>query len=154
MRRFKILNLYIKGIYYFGIIFFIIACLVVSPDIFSGKLGMVKTIYFLMVIMFSITITIILYKYLMKMIVYIKIEGRWVQFYDLNKHTYEVSISEIKCITFKSNRYIFEIDGIKTLYAYRKIWLPFVEKEGVKHRGVLETDFIGVRIDEDYSSIV
>ena len=55
---------------------------------------------------------------------------------------------------FKSNRYIFEVDGIKTWYAYRKIWTPFVEKEGVKHKGVLETDFIGVRIDEDYSSII
>ena len=153
MRRFKMLYIFFKWCDYFAIVFLSICCLIIGSEIFSGKLESVKIICFLMIIIFDVILFVFLDRYSKKMIAYIKIEDRRVQFYNWNKRKHEVSMAQIERIIITGTRYLFVLKNGETLFAYRKIWKPFVEKDGVRHEDILRTDFIGVRIDEDFSRV-
>ena len=161
MRRFKRFYIFFKWIYYFGIAFLSICCLIVGSEILNGRMGMAETIWLFMSLIFYIVVIVGLARYYKKMIVYIKIEDGQVQIYDFYKRKHEVSMVQIERIIITGSRYLFVLKNGETLFAYRQIWKPFVEKDGVRHEDILRTghedilrtDFIGVRIDEDFSRV-
>ncbi|MBC5745892.1 hypothetical protein FMM74_020650 [Lachnospiraceae bacterium MD308] len=148
MKKFKWLRLNTKITYYSCIMFSLLVVWLEYPSILSGKIEIIETMWLLSTIMFANAIGTALYLYWMKLIAYIQIDGKIVKFYDLNKREYVVSFDEIKRVVYTSDKWVFEICRDKKFFAYRKIWRPYVKKDGIEHIDVLPTDFAGIRIDE------
>lgn len=153
MKKFKWMRFNLKSIYYSCILFSLLVILLTYPSMINGEIGTIKTICLLSIIAFSNIMGTVLYLYWMKLIVYIEIDGKTAIFYDLNKRKYFVSFNEIERVVFMADKWVFYICNHKKLFAYRIIWRPYVKKDGVEHKDVLPTDFVGVRMDEDYSHI-
>lgn len=89
-----------------------------------------------------------------RQIIYIEIKDKTAIFYDLGGRKYTVHFEEIERIILTSERWVFIISGKDKIFAYQKIWKPYVKNSGAEHKGILPTDFAGIRIDEDYSSLM
>lgn len=127
--------------------------LLTCTSMINGKIGTIKSICFLSILAVNNIMGTVLYLYWMKLIVYIEIDGKTASFYDLKKRKYFVSFNEIERVVFMTDKWVFYIRNRKKLFAYRIIWRPYVKKDGVEHKDILPTDFVGVRMDEDYSHI-
>ena len=148
MKKFKWLRINTKIIYFSCIIFSMLVIWLLYPSVISGEIEIAETMWLLGTIVFMNSVGATLYLYWIRLIVYIKIDEKTVSFYDLNKRGHIVSFDEIKRVVCTTDKWEFEICGDKKFYAHRKIWKPYVEKDGVVHIDVLPTDFVGVRIDE------
>lgn len=154
MKKFKWLRLNLKITYYFCIFFSLLIILMLYPSMLSGEIEVVDMVCVFGIIVAGNSLGMALYSYWMKIIVYIEIEGKTVKLYDLNKREYAISFNEIQRIIVTSDTWVFETYRYRKFFAYRKIWRPYVKKDGAVHKDILPTDFVGVRIDEDYSRII
>lgn len=101
-------------------------------------------------LLFVISVETAIYCYLKRMICYIDINDKMFYFVTLSK-VYRITQKDIASVHILSDKYIIKICDGTSLFAYRKIWLPYVKKDGVEHKGISIEDFMGIRVDEEQS---
>lgn len=145
----------LKCVYIFQLI---VSSLIIFGDVVSGKGKAVNIILFFIIEVGLTAGWIIGSRFEKKEILYIEIENKTMWIKNVHGKEQIIPFSKIKRIIFKTNVCLFEIYDKKTLHAWRirGMWgrPPCVKKDGTEHKGILKTDFIGVRIDEDYSGMM
>lgn len=151
MNHFKLLMMFYKGFqctYFLHLL--IAAFLFVNGFIRGWMLGDIISLS--MFELSTAVIYIVVSTYNGKQIMYVEIENSTAIILDIRKRQYVLPFKDIECIAYSGEKCMIKMKNRKSLWAYRNILRPYVKKDGEEHRAILPTDFVGVRIECDYSA--
>ena len=152
MKHFKFLMMFYRGFQCTYFLHLLIVAVLFVDGFIQGWMGLGEVASLSMFELSMAVIYIVVSTYNGKQIMYVEIENNTAIILDLRKRRHVLPFKDIECIAYSGGKCMIKMKNRKSLWAYRNILRPYVKKDGEEHRSILPTDFVGVRIECNYSS--